>query len=205
MNAMRQSVAMSIFVFSVPLIVEQKFFKVCLFTLIAASFHYSGILILVSYLFARVKFNTLALVVGLCASFIFSLGNFSQIFLDIFVPGKFTFYAVGWEDNEVYQFLIRFIILIIFMLAGHFVVKEKWFSNVIAMYSLGFFFYIALMDAGMLATRFNLFFRILEIILFPAIVAKSKYLTNRVTFLFNCFYNRHLFVFSNFEQRRLCL
>jgi hypothetical protein len=70
-NAMRQAVAMSIFIYSLIYIINNDFKKVLFLSLLAASFHLTGLLILISYFISRVKFQLINyFLIGMVVSFV---------------------------------------------------------------------------------------------------------------------------------------
>jgi hypothetical protein len=102
--------------------------------------------------------------------------------IDLFFGAKFSAFSDSWGSTSIFQFLIRFIIVLFFVFISIKVIKTKFFEKTVIIYLLGFFIYIALADANMMAVRFNMFFRVLEVVLFSMVLYQSQYITNRVLF-----------------------
>lgn len=182
-NGMRQALAMSIFVFSLTYIINKDFKKTFALSLIAASFHISGLLILLAYIVSRFKINLIYyFLVGTVLSFLFFHFNVLGQIIDLAFGAKFSRHLVQWGGTSGFQLSIRFVIAIFFIFVSYKVVKTRSFKKIVAIYLLGLFIYIALADANMMATRFNMFFRVLEVVLFSMILYQSRYLANRILF-----------------------
>jgi len=182
-NGMRQALAMSIFIFSLTYIINGNFKKTFVLSLIAASFHVSGILILLAYIVSRFKTNLIHyfLVGTILSLLLFHFNIFGQL-IDLAFGEMFSRHLVSWGGTSGFQLFMRFVIAIYFIFVSYKVVKTRSFKKIVIIYLLGFFIYIALSDANMMATRFNMFFRVLEVVLFSMILYQSRYLSNRVLF-----------------------
>ncbi len=182
-NAMRQGVTMSVFVYSLSYIFERKFKKVLLLTILATSFHFSGILIILSYFVTKLRMKLVPyFLIGTVTSFLlYRLGFIGQL-VDAIFGNKFHRYVEHYGSLTIIQLYIRTVLSFFFVLASSYIIRTDIFRKLVMMYLLGYYLYIILYDAGMMATRFNMFFRILEIVLFSMILYQSKYLANRVLF-----------------------
>ena len=177
LNAMRQAVAMSIFIFVLPNILNAEFKKTFFWTLLAASFHSVGFLIILAYIVAQSKVKLLPFIFsGLVFSALFYYFKVLKHFLDIISPGLYSLFVdnENWGSVDLVQIVLRFLILASLVFSALFVYKQSWFSKLVMVYSIGFFIYIALAESNMLAARFNLFFRILEVVMFPIIVVSAN-------------------------------
>jgi hypothetical protein len=183
LNAMRQAIAMSIFIFVLPYILNGNLKKTIFWSLLAASIHMVGSLILLAYFIGRLKIGLVKfIVIGLVFSVLFYILNIPERVIDLIASGKFSRFAENWGAVDPIQIILRFLILSVFVFAALYINKTKWFSKLVMIYAVGFFIYIGLIDASMMAARFNLFFRILEIVLFSVIVASARKLHNRFLF-----------------------
>jgi len=182
-NGMRQALSMSIFIYSLTYIINGNFKKVLFLSLIATSFHVTGFLILISYFISKIKINLVYyFLLGVLISFLFYYFGVLGYLVDLLTPGKFTTYANSWGKTSFFQLVVRTMIAIFFIFSATKVIKNKFFVKTVMIYLIGYFIYISLADANMLATRFNMFFRVLEIILFSILLYQSKYLFNRIIF-----------------------
>lgn len=182
-NGMRQGIAMGIFIFSLPFIFEKKLFYVILLSVTASSIHLTGFLILVAYLVTLYKLNI---------KHFFLIGLvFSLLCLKLDLLGKLLFgvlgvseiYVTGFtESTSMFQIATRTLLLCVLFYFGT-IIKNPIFDKLFVMYLVGFFIYIALFQYNLLATRFNMFFRLLEVILVPMILKKTKNIETRLLLL----------------------
>lgn len=183
LNGMRQAITMAIFIFSVPYILERKTVIVFILTCIAGTFHNSGFLIFVAYLVQFYRGNIfyvalfgfiLCLVIsqlGILNKIIFDYVGLSRVYLE-----KFT------ESTSLLKLLSRMIILLPFLWIYEKASQE--YQSIFKMYLIGFFIYFLLLDYNMLATRFNMFFRILEVLLLPMLLMEIKPLKVKLAVFF---------------------
>jgi hypothetical protein len=191
-NGMRQAVAMGIYIYSLYDIINNKKKNIIILTILAISFHTSGIIIFLSYLIYNLKINhNLYLFLGL----IFTL--FFKTFLSlqfVFVKLGFNMYYLEGLDKTttIFQILTRIIILFVLFIFNHIFVqgtsKKQIFNNLLKVYTTGFFFYIYFLELNTFATRINMFFRLLEIILFPIILLSTNKISNKLFILFIMFF-----------------
>ena len=180
-NGMRQAVSMSLLIYSLTYIINGNLKKTFIITAIATSFHSTGFLIIISYFLTRININIiLYFLIGLVLSIIFYYFNFLGSIIDLLVGGKFSHYIEFWGDTSLFQMTTRILLAIFFMFISIKVIKTNFFINITKIYLLGFFIYIALLDANMMATRFNMFFRVLEIVMFSMVLYQSKFVLNRI-------------------------
>lgn len=206
-NGMRQAIAMSFFILSIPFIINNRFFIVTAISLIAASFHTTGLLIIICYIlkyvFKKIKTPFLInLIIIVSASIILNEINFSQnIFLKIFPNQKEVYSEIFNEPIGLESIALRGLLLLI-IISPFFLGKiSDSHKLLIYVYTVGFSFYIAMSDLGMLTTRFNMFFRTLEIILIPILLKFRPYTISRI--IFSSAIILYLFVFNhtiNFED-----
>ena len=189
---MRQAVAMGIFVYTLPYILDDKKKKIIILTLLAISFHTSGIIILLSYLMYKIKINLSFFLVG---------GVSLTVLLSKYVSVQLVFEKLGLniyyleelsKSTSVFQILTRIIVLLFLLLFYRLFVQKSsnniGFKNLFKAYFLGFFIYVYFFELNTFATRINMFFRVLEVILFPIILISTKRLMYKliviITFLF---------------------
>lgn len=182
LNVMRQAIAMSIFVFVLPHILNAEFKKTFFWALLAASFHSVGFMIILAYFIAQLKVKLLPFIFGgLFFSILFYKFKVLRFFLDLISPGLYSAFVdnENWGSVDFSQIILRFLILSSLVFSALVLQKESWFSKIVMVYSIGFFIYVALADSSMLAARFNMFFRILEVVMFPIIVVRANKLSYR--------------------------
>lgn len=180
-NVMRQGLAMSIFLVSLEFILERKLLQTVLLSMLAASFHITGILIIISYFlvpfFQRVK-PIFLLTIGSFIASIFTLSNVSQrIFLFFFPSRSDSFIILQAENTSLLQVFVRLLLILSFIYLGTYLRRANFnttYRYLINLYIFGFLIYIAFFDFNLLATRFNMFLRILEIIIIPILLFHAK-------------------------------
>lgn len=181
-NAMRQAITMGFFILSLSYMHEKKSYKVFLLSITALAFHSSGILILVSYLlwcFFDLSKNNRFLFVFVPLCLLFYLFNPLLITLE-FAGVNVSHWTDKWGELDLISILLRVVILFIICFPYKFFDKHKFFSLLFNLYSHGILIYLALSPVGMMATRFNMFFRVLEIIIIPMIIYSMRYKYNKL-------------------------
>lgn len=183
-NAMRQAVAMSFFVYAIPSIVNGNLMKTVVISCIAASFHYSGFAILIAFPFAQIKANNILFLLYITIlSLVLKFSGIVTFLFDLIFAGKYSRWILkDGEPLPLSQIGIRYLVAITLVLIAHFLIKSDYLRRILNIYLLGLVFYIVFMDTGTYATRFNLFFRILEIVLFPLIINYTRFVGNRIIF-----------------------
>lgn len=189
-NGMRQAIAMGLFIYSIDFIRNRKLLNVSLIAFLALSFHFSGIIILISYFAYNIKLKPIVFfVLGTLISFIvsklISVAYIFQLFnLNLYYLEDLNF------STSIFQLITRLAIALVMLLANYlFVIKKKlineevvFLSRLINIYLIGLFIYIYFRDLNVFATRINMFFRILEILIFPLFLSNIKVKSNRVLF-----------------------
>lgn len=183
-NGMRQGIAMGIFIFSLPFIFEKKLLYVILLSVIASLIHLTGLLIIVAYLVTLYKINIKQFfLVGFSLSIIcLKLDLLGKLLFDVL--GVSTVYITLFsESTSMFQITTRVLLLFVLYYFRE-MIKNPILDKLFIMYLVGFFIYISLFQYNLLATRFNMFFRLLEIILVPILLEKTKNIETRLALLF---------------------
>jgi len=175
-NGMRQAVAMSFFILAIPAILKRRTGSVLAWTLFAAGFHFSGLLIGIGYLFLRMSeamrltpWKVFLIAIALGCSLIAS-GALGRVFFLIF-PGLAEVYSELFDaTTSVSNMVMRIGVGALMLLYADQGKGDRGaIDKLIIMYCLGLVIYLALFQFNVLATRFNMMFRLLEIVLFPMI------------------------------------
>jgi hypothetical protein len=175
-NAMRQAVAMSLFIAALPAILQRRSGKVLLLSLVAGGFHVSGLLIGIGYLFllgARALGLTargvFAVVAGVGGALALS-GAAGRLFFAAF-PGATEAYSEIFDTaSSPASVAIRLgLALLMLSLPPRDPDARKKVDDLLIVYLLGLLVYLALLEFNVLATRFNMLFRVLEVVLLPLI------------------------------------
>ncbi|MCA6719960.1 EpsG family protein [Vibrio sp. 1409] len=180
-NAMRQAITMGFFIYSLSDMYHRKTSRVFIVSAIAIMFHSTGGLILLSYL-AYSRFNVLngTRLLFFIAPFTVLLYFFSPLYHLLSILGvNIEAWREQWGRVDVISLFLRFVIIFLFAfpLKLH---KQQGLPNLLLnLYIQGFVIYIALFDLGMMATRFNMFFRVIEILLVPIVIYRMKHNLNK--------------------------
>ncbi|MDI9760074.1 EpsG family protein [Acinetobacter baumannii] len=210
LNGMRQAIAMGLFVFVLPYILSKKSIHVIFTAILASLFHSSGFLILVSYIFyiiAKKIKKWFYLFSFICALIFYKLGLGSIILFNYTSVNRDVYTIEFNESTSFFQIVIRTAIAFFIMFfAINLEKKNKLILNLFNVYWLGYLLYIVFADNNMISTRFNMFFRILEIVLVPLIISAYSIKFNKnsilVLFLIPCFiifYYSSIFVDNMYE------
>lgn len=185
LNGLRQAIAMSLFVYSLSFFNDKKIIPIALLTILASTIHVSGVFIIFSYLLYALDYKKSIL---LC---ILSLALF--VFISYFGLAQYILFDLGRVDADVYtgiyneetsitQYVYR--LILIFLIAFFTFRQDNLFlKKIFIVYFFGFFIYLVLSENNMLATRFNMFFRVLEVIIFPLILSSINVISRLFVFI----------------------
>lgn len=179
-NAMRQAVAMSFFIYAIPAILKQRTAKVVLIGVVAGGFHFSGLLIILGYFFGKAT-KSLALspwvvflIVTLLGGIMAVTGTVGQIFFAFF-PGSLVFQEVFDTSSSSVNLVTRLGLCVLVVSFSKMIRGDKRdIEFLINIYLLGLFIYLSLYQFNMLATRFNMLFRVLEVVIVPLIATRLR-------------------------------
>lgn len=173
-NGVRQGIVMSIFLYLLSDIEQRNVKKVLFFSILGMTIHYSAGFILIGYFFTYLKISRKKYIILTILCIIFmATNNFWVNLVNLVSPelviSKIVSYSDDFTDEvDLIGLLQRVLILIPFI--AYFPALKKLdgrFEIIFRLYFLGFIFYTFYSNNGMFATRINMFFRILEVILFP--------------------------------------
>lgn len=173
-NGMRQAISMGIFIYSMHEIISQRFTRVLFLAFIAMSFHSSGIFILAAYFVNKIKIKLNYFLIG---GFILLL-----IFIEL-MPLSLIFQTLGLKlyylevltrPTSIFQLITRSVVACFLLIGYNIYVKKSIngdvFSSLLKIYFFGLFVYFYFSDINVFASRINMFFRVLEVILFPMLL-----------------------------------
>lgn len=178
-NGIRQAIAMSVFVACVPFILQRKTITVILLTALATSVHLSGLLILLAYIVQFYRWNLLPVMIlgTLVALLVSQLNMLNYVLFEVLGISKV--YVVKFTAHtSLFKLATRALLLLLFF--GFYQQADETYRKIFTMYLLGFFIYVALAENNMLATRFNMFFRILELLMLPLLLVNISQLKKRI-------------------------
>lgn len=185
-NAMRQAITMGFFIYSIPYIYENKALKVFFISLFSALFHSTGLIILLSYIASR--FFLIDSYKKVCFVIILSLIAYKvDILTRVFLMAGVN---VGrwqelWGAISFSSIVLRLILIGVLIFPKPIFKQGKLGALIFTLYMFGFFIYMALGSVDMMAARFNMFFRVLEVLLIPLLISSYKFKINKyIQFLF---------------------
>ena len=179
-NGMRQAVAMSLFLFSLKYILTNRPLPVWLIGIVASGFHLTGFLIPLAYYAHRVMERRnwsprTVLMVGLpCAAAVGQAGLGGRIFFAAFDYKIETYSELFSEGNTIANTVFRIMLASILVFSARLRPDDRTVCQLLNIYLLGLFIYLGLSEFNVLATRFNMFFRVLEVILIPLVIARLQ-------------------------------
>lgn len=179
-NGMRQAVAMSLLLYSLKYVLAQRRMPVWLIGIVAGGFHLTGFLIPIMYYFNRLCMRknwepATVLVVGvLCSTAVASLGLGGRIFFAVFQYKLETYTELFNEETSIANIGFRIAMASILVIAARVSPSERTVRQLLNIYLLGLFIYLGLSEFNVLATRFNMFFRVIEVILIPMTVSRLR-------------------------------
>lgn len=169
-SVIRQGMAMGLFIFSIPFMLERKSLVVFIIALIATFLHSTGFIILLCYLFLKIPLRKALILTGFFGFLTIILYQFKvmqYILFNYVSTSAEDVYTVQFsESTSIFQYLYRIVLSVV--LGGLiFKVNNDFYKKLFLFYLLGLFVYIGLSDNNLLAARFNMFFRMLEVVLIP--------------------------------------
>ncbi|MDQ0243675.1 hypothetical protein J2S09_001220 [Bacillus fengqiuensis] len=173
-NVMRQGIVMSLFVYLLSDIQQRNSKKVIFLSLLGMTIHYSAIFIIIGYYFYAVKISRkVYIIMTVILLAVIAVNDFltSSILAIIpsFIETKISLYMENFQEGiDIAGILQRLLLLAPFIIFYHQLIKsDERFEGIFRLYYLGFIFYSLFSFQGLFATRINMFYRILEIILIP--------------------------------------
>ena len=182
-NAMRQAITMGLFVYALSDMYYRKWLKVMVISFVGLLFHSTGGLIFISYLMYfnfKIDFSK--------HKRLFFIFSPLSVFLIVFNPLSHILQFVGvnvenwreaWGGVEVSSIVFRLMIVFLMIFPLKIYQSSRLAKLLFNFYLYGMLFYFALFDVGMMATRFNMFFRVIEVILVPLIIYHMRYFSNK--------------------------
>lgn len=179
-NGMRQALTMSMFLYSLRYILRRRTGMVVLWTAIASGFHFTGILIGLAYVVHRLtehrefRLSRWFLWGALIASVIGMAGLGGRLFFTLFEYKAETYSEVFNEGSSVANVAVRLMLAGLLIYGASLAPPSRLMRQLLVLYSLGLFIYLSLLEFNVLATRFNMSYRVLEVILVPMVLERLR-------------------------------
>lgn len=172
-NVLRQGIAMSVLIYLIPDIKEKRYIKVVLFTILAASFHSTGYIILLCYVLFHFPLKFSLYIIGLLVSIIYYF-NAEMFFYQVsrLLTPSMQHTMMSYVERfpggvGLTSYLLRVIVIVSLLIFFNDLKEKDNFLGLFNIYFIGFLIYTLLSFQGQAATRVNMFFRISEILLLP--------------------------------------
>lgn len=185
-NAIRHGLTLALFWgILLELLLKKQYFLYYVLILIGSLFHISLVFCVVCPLLFRLKLNFKYFFFGGMVGVLFPLGFFIKNFLPGYMYARLVFYAD--EELSIWAIIIR----LIFAIPILYVVNKYGDNTSIQLRKLGYLYlfgiivYVSFISCAFVASRLNIYFRLLEMVLLPMFI-----------FCFNNKFNRFmLFVY----------
>lgn len=176
LNAVAQFIVMLFFVFLLREIYQKKWGTIFSASLLLSYFHPSGALIILAYIFARLNLTLINFLIVLAVCIFLSITGITNIFAVsflnieqyIFLESYFTS-TIGLQDITQ-----RVILLILCIFCQQKYLNSRFDKMTLNIYLFSFIIFILFSSAPVLATRLNIFFKILEIVILSRAFAATK-------------------------------
>ena len=191
LNNIRQSIATIIMVYAIRYMIKRRHIPFFISLLIAVSFHYSAILMMIPYIFVNLRFvrKHFLLIVILSVAL---LPVFSLLFRYVVSLTHYNYFLVSDYNNNRPN-IINVLYNVIFFLTAFIVIYDKKKMNRIGfvLLSLQFFaMFFSLLSyfvpIGELLARVTTYFTIFQILLIPYVFKKIKLIDNKIAYLILC-------------------
>ena len=173
-SVIRQGISMSLFILSLPYMLKRDTSKVLILSFISFLFHSTGFIVLLCYIFVSLSYRRAFLITiffSILSIILYKFGALQYLIFNYWKPDYEQVYTETFvESTSFFQYLYRVIIV---FLIGFFILKvnNEFYKKIFLFYVIGFLIYISLSDNNLLAARFNMFFRILEVALIPYVLS----------------------------------
>lgn len=179
-NGMRQALVMSMFLYALRYFFRRRTAMVVLWTVVACGFHLTGILIIVAYVVHRLteqrelRLSRWFVWGALIASIIGIAGLGGRLFFTLFEQKAETYSELFNEGSSAVNVAVRLFLAGLLVYGASLAPPSRLLRQLLILYSLGLFIYLALSEFNVLATRFNMFYRMLEVILIPMLLDRLR-------------------------------
>lgn len=172
----RHGLAISICFFSIVFILEKKPIHFICSIVIASTFHYTALIFFPCYLMTGFKDTYVKwLIVLFTTAVLFSTIDVMNIFAwlnNSFINSSYFAYKISiYSGNRLpiisITLFMRIIIFCVYALYCNHKEEDNLYIN---MYGYGMLLYIVFSSVGILAARFSIYFRVLEVVMFPKLL-----------------------------------
>lgn len=187
-NAARQGIAMSIYMISIPYIIERKFWKYTFVVLFAALFHKSIVIAIPLYFFFTIRFSPISIVLALIGGVVISISLPALLNYGATLETRYALYSEG-NATGGYLLTAFYVVLTLFFALQRKTIKEEAlpvFDVYLNMLIVGSAVYLIVTITGAYVelTRFAAYFQISSVFLWPMLITdRSKPLPRQLLVL----------------------
>ena len=184
-NGMGQAIIISVFLYYFDDFLNLKTIRIFIISIFFVFIHKSAVLILIAYIMyylcIRLK-NEILLLVGCILGIISYKIHLVAMILNLISPElAYTYTQVFSETTSVFQLITRTMILMILYWFGKQLNGDVFYRNCLKIYIIGYILYIVFYDYNALATRVNMLYRSVEILMFSYAILHTKNLFTRIS------------------------
>ena len=176
-NVVRQGIAISIYLYSIRYIIEGRFKPFCILVLLATTFHFSAIILLLSYLCRYIHFNKLMWFIVLSVSILLMLSGAIKSYLDSIIQ-NLPFYGEYYAGLDRYNIDQKFGLSVLFKIfLGYYIIiyKKRIFSDILTNLFLIGICTSCLCFGLSLFERISNYFYFTNIIVFPLVFKTTRH------------------------------
>lgn len=199
MSGLRQSLALSIFFYSIKYIYSKSFFKFIFLVLLAGSFHWSAYLLIFLYFIIRRNFSSRSLIIFFCTSLmiyvlkiswlIIIIEKISPLLGDLALATKLLFYSTYVSSTLSREFSLNTVMNILFYVLTFCLLmfyrrdlekSNKYFNIFLNIYICQIFTFFCMFEFIEMSERLRLYFMISNVIVLPSLVYLFYSKTERI-------------------------
>lgn len=180
----RTALSSAILYFTIPYILNKKFFKFSIVVGIASLIHSAAIVMFFVYFYSFIEFSKKRVFIILAITIILSFTNWLHLILEILTNYNILPYSVSLYIGSEYDYPLglsnpitikQIIILSFFTIYYNFYNKLKYFKIMYNMYFLSTIWIILFSEFAIIAARVASFMSIVEVIILPMLILKFRY------------------------------
>lgn len=177
-NGVRQSIVMGIYIYACPAIMSKKYIKSISCFFLSILFHSSAVLIyFISFLISlktfKINFKKISII--FLISVIISKYGIEILKILPKVSNHLEHFGGTLRISSIIMRMMLIIILSRYLNEE----ENKYINKLYNVYIIGFFLYGLFYSVGLLSTRINMLFRVLEVLLIPQIFIREKNISKK--------------------------
>lgn len=184
-NGMGQAIIISIFLYYFDDFLNLKTFKILVISILFAFIHKSAVLIIVAYvtyyICIKIENEIVLLISGVLGIVLYKLQIVSMLLNYISPQLAYTYMEIFSETTSFFQLITRTMILMVLYWFGKQLKNDIFYKNSLKVYIIGYLVYLVFYDYNVLATRINMLYRSVEILMFSYAILHSKNFITKIS------------------------